>query len=165
MKFNDSFININEEFTDSGFVFPKIINKHIKIENLLKTKNNYMKYFELHNFTNNKIKNDEKDKNKNTNSDLSNLDNQEKEYQQIITKVFDRQARFTQFYKKYYVFVLYEEEKPSLCIYDPKNNTKGDNYVDFGIYKNNSAHRRFVNGLEYNILLDFNVDGVIYDLI
>ena len=50
-------------------------------------------------------------------------------------------------------------------IYDPKNNTKGDNYVDFGIYKNNSAHRRFVNGLEYNILLDFNVDGVIYDLI
>ena len=57
--------------------------------------------------------------------------NQEKEYQQIITKVFDRQARFTQFYKKYYVFVLYEEEKPSLCIYDPKNNifiTLDENY-------------------------------------
>ena len=50
-------------------------------------------------------------------------------------------------------------------IYDPKNNKKGDNYVDFGIYKDNMAHRRFVNGLEYNILLDFNVDGVIYDLI
>ena len=46
---------------------------------------------------------------------------------------------------------------------DPKH--KGDNYVDFGIYKNTEANRRFVNGYEYNILLDFNVDGVIYDLI
>lgn len=50
-------------------------------------------------------------------------------------------------------------------IYDEKN-PNGDNYVDFGIYNTNSeAARRFVNGLEYNILLDFNVDGVIYDLI
>ena len=50
-------------------------------------------------------------------------------------------------------------------IYDKDGNTKGDNYVDFGLYKDNSATRRFVNGLEYNILLDFNVDGIIYDLI
>lgn len=50
-------------------------------------------------------------------------------------------------------------------IYDPENNKEGDNYIDFGIYKDNVAHRRFVNGMEYNILLDFNVDGVIYDLI
>lgn len=50
-------------------------------------------------------------------------------------------------------------------IYDEKN-PNGDNCVDFGIYNTNSeAARRFVNGLEYNILLDFNVDGVIYDLI
>lgn len=49
-------------------------------------------------------------------------------------------------------------------IYD-KNNDKGDNYVDFGLYKNTEAGRRFINGLEYNVLLDFNVDGVIYDLI
>ena len=49
-------------------------------------------------------------------------------------------------------------------IYDEKN-PKGDNYVDFGIYRNSEGNRRFVNGLEYNILLDFNVDGVIYDLI
>lgn len=47
-------------------------------------------------------------------------------------------------------------------IYDEKN-PKGDNYIDFGIYKNNEAHRRFVNGYEYNVLLDFNVDGIIYD--
>ena len=50
-------------------------------------------------------------------------------------------------------------------VYDKNGNTKGDNYVDFGLYKNEAGTRRFVNGLEYNILLDFNVDGVIYDLI
>jgi hypothetical protein len=42
----------------------------------------------------------------------------------------------------------------------------GDNYVDFGIYdKNNERKRAFVNGLEGAILLDFNVDGLIYDKI
>ena len=50
-------------------------------------------------------------------------------------------------------------------IYDKNGNTKGDNYVDFGLYRNYQGTRRFVNGLEYNILLDFNVDGVIYDII
>ena len=50
-------------------------------------------------------------------------------------------------------------------IYDKNGNTKGDNYVDFGLYRNDQGTRRFINGLEYNILLDFNVDGVIYDLI
>lgn len=49
-------------------------------------------------------------------------------------------------------------------IYDEKC-PNGDNYVDFGIYENREANRRFVNGEEYNILLDFNVDGIIYDKI
>lgn len=50
-------------------------------------------------------------------------------------------------------------------IYDEKN-PNGDNYVDFGIYDiNNERNRAFVNGYEPNILLDFNVDGVIYDKI
>lgn len=45
-------------------------------------------------------------------------------------------------------------------------NGDGDNYVDFGVYDiNNEKARDFVNGIEPAILLDFNVDGVIYDLI
>lgn len=40
----------------------------------------------------------------------------------------------------------------------------GDDMVDFHIYQDESeAGRRFVNGYEDVILLDFNVDGVIYD--
>lgn len=49
-------------------------------------------------------------------------------------------------------------------IYDPKNPV-GDNYVDFGIYEmHNQANRDFVNGYEPVILLDFNVDGNIWDM-
>ncbi len=47
-------------------------------------------------------------------------------------------------------------------IYDPDKNDVGDNYVDFGIYDvSNESKRRFVNGHERSIILDFNIDGVI----
>lgn len=50
-------------------------------------------------------------------------------------------------------------------IYDEKH-PNGDNFVDFGIYDlYNEKARDFVNGYERTILLDFNVDGNILDLI
>lgn len=49
-------------------------------------------------------------------------------------------------------------------IYDEENPI-GDNYVDFGIYDlYNEKARDFVNGYERSILLDFNVDGNIWEL-
>lgn len=41
----------------------------------------------------------------------------------------------------------------------------GDNHIDFGIYRNIEAGTAFVNGAEKSVLLDFNVDGVIWDKI
>lgn len=50
-------------------------------------------------------------------------------------------------------------------IYDEKNPI-GDNFVDFGIYddERNPRVRAFVNGFENVILLDFNVDGNIWNM-
>lgn len=49
-------------------------------------------------------------------------------------------------------------------IYDEENPV-GDNFVDFGIYDvHDEQKRNFVNGYERSILLDFNVDGNIWEL-
>lgn len=47
-------------------------------------------------------------------------------------------------------------------VYDPENGS-GDNYVDFGLYTDNLSYSDFVNGFDPAILLDFNVDGNIWD--
>lgn len=50
-------------------------------------------------------------------------------------------------------------------IYNEKD-PNGDNFIDFGIYDlYKEGARDFVNGYETAILLDFNVDGIIYNLI
>lgn len=48
-------------------------------------------------------------------------------------------------------------------IYDEENPT-GDNYVDFGIFNiHREASRNFVNGYEPAVILDFNVDGNVWE--
>lgn len=42
-------------------------------------------------------------------------------------------------------------------------NKNGDNFIDFGLFEAHSS--RFINGDERAIILDFNVDGVIWNLI
>lgn len=42
---------------------------------------------------------------------------------------------------------------------------QGDGYVDFGLWKDGDPLKRTVNGKENEILLDFNVDGIIFDKI
>lgn len=51
-------------------------------------------------------------------------------------------------------------------VYDPENpEHKGNNYVDFGIYDmTRESTRYFVEGNERAVLLDFNVDGNIWEL-
>lgn len=54
-------------------------------------------------------------------------------------------------------------------IWDPDNPSHmGDNYVDFGMYEffhDVDEKREFLNGYNASIWLDFNVDGIVYDLI
>lgn len=45
------------------------------------------------------------------------------------------------------------------------NSKTGDNFVDFGIFENPDRFHDFMVGREGAILLDFNVDGVIWNLI
>ena len=52
-------------------------------------------------------------------------------------------------------------------VYD-ENRKDSDCFVDFGLYNDalhDEAKRLFINGNERAVLLDFNVDGVIYDLL
>lgn len=56
--------------------------------------------------------------------------------------------------------------KAGQCVGWVYDESRGDGFIDFGVFKANSERaRRFVNGDEGSILLDFNVDGVILDLI
>lgn len=48
---------------------------------------------------------------------------------------------------------------------DENGDPVGDGFIDFGIFNAKRANQRFVNGYEPTILLDFNVEGNVLDLI
>lgn len=46
-----------------------------------------------------------------------------------------------------------------------RENDRGDNYVDFGCWDQEERPLDFANGMDGSILLDFNVDGLVWDQI
>lgn len=78
------------------------------------------------------------------------------------------QAKGHLFLNEVYDMLGIPRTKAGQCVgwvYDEKHPV-GDNFVDFGIYDAyKEGCRNFVNGYERTILLDFNVDGNILDLI
>lgn len=50
-------------------------------------------------------------------------------------------------------------------VYDKhaENEARGDNYIDFGLYE--ARAKDFMIGRERNVILDFNVDGIIYGML
>lgn len=48
-------------------------------------------------------------------------------------------------------------------VYDPEAG-RGDNYIDFGIFANSASFSDYIYGNDPAILLDFNVDGNVWDL-
>lgn len=76
------------------------------------------------------------------------------------------QARGHLFLNEVYEMLGMEHTKPGAVCGWVFNRGDGDKFVDFGIFNGDSvAAREFVNGHNYSILLDFNVDGPILDLI
>ncbi len=78
------------------------------------------------------------------------------------------QTKGSLFLNEVYDMLGFPRTKAGACvgwIYD-ENDPVGDNFVDFGIYDlSNARTRDFVNGYERTIILDFNVDGDILNMI
>lgn len=70
------------------------------------------------------------------------------------------------FLNEVYQMLGIPHSKPGAVVGWCLNSPQGDKYIDFGIFDgNNQVARDFVNGREGAILLDFNVDGLIFELI
>lgn len=74
-------------------------------------------------------------------------------------------ARGHVFLNEIYDMLGFPRTKAGQCVGWVYDNPTSSGYIDFGIYSSTDAKRAFINGNEYNILLDFNVDGNILDLI
>jgi len=78
------------------------------------------------------------------------------------------QAKGYMFLNEVYKALGFDETKAGQVVgwtYDEKN-PNGDNFIDFGIYDiHKAATRKFVNGLERSVILDFNVEGDILNAI
>lgn len=75
-------------------------------------------------------------------------------------------ARGHVFLNEIYDMLGLERTKAGCIVGWVRGHDNGDNYIDFGVFNGNEWNAlRFVNGDERSILLDFNVDGVIYDKI
>lgn len=61
----------------------------------------------------------------------------------------------------------FEQTKASRIVGWHKNSKNGDNYVDFGVFENVNDLRvwEYLTGREGELRLDFNVDGVVHDLL
>lgn len=66
-----------------------------------------------------------------------------------------------------YEMLGFERSKEGCVVGWVKNNPRGgDSFVDFGVFSGDVyMGQQFVNGNERSVWLDFNVDGVVYDLI
>lgn len=73
------------------------------------------------------------------------------------------QARGHVFLNEVYDALGMEHTQAGALVGWVRDSEDGDNYVDYGLYLANSMG--FINGSRHNIILDFNVDGVIYDKI
>lgn len=59
----------------------------------------------------------------------------------------------------------YDRETCESKTVDENGDPVGDGFIDFGIFNTKRPNRRFVNGYEPVILLDFNVEGNVLDLL
>lgn len=73
------------------------------------------------------------------------------------------QARGHIFLNEVYDMLGFEHSSAGSVVGWVISKDNGDNFVDFGLYEDSSV--RFINGSERSVILDFNVDGVIYHLI
>jgi hypothetical protein len=73
------------------------------------------------------------------------------------------QARGHVFLNEVYDALGLERSRAGAVVGWVLNGESSDNFIDFGVYE--AYNEKFVNGHERSALLDFNVDGVIYDLI